>query len=608
MLTSLLLAASLAALSPCDDSDPLRRAYFGDTHIHTSWSLDASTRMGTRTDPDDAYRFARGGKLDLQPYDSAGKALRSLQNRRALDFAAVTDHAESYRIVRICDDEDNPGYNSWICQNYGPLVGVLAPYIINWADLGLDNVDYCGPQGSYCDSAYRQVWQDTVAAATRHNTTCEFTAFNGYEWSGGSGGSNLHRNVIFAGDNVVDTPVSALEQSQVEGLWQALDEQCLAEAGCSVITIPHNMNLSDGKMFSSTMTDGQPITEKVARQRQRYERLAEIMQQKGDSECFPGSADELCNFEKVSYNNFRGKFLPFLDGPTVDDSRYMREALREGLRIESGLGVNPFTPGFIASTDTHTGAAGGVQEDNYGGHHGDQLIVDSLPVDKQLVDNIDQGPGGLAVLYAEENTRASLFAAMQRREAYGTSGTRIGLRFFAGADLPADICGENDLVAQAYEHGVPMGGELDGEALAGGAPQFVVTAQQDPLGTPLQRIQIVKGWLDASGRSKELVYDIARVDGEASVDLDSCQPKGKGAAALCAHWQDPGFESGKNAWYYARVVENPSCRWTTFQCLNAQVDCSNPGSVPEVLQPCCDASVPSTIQERAWSSPIWVSP
>ena len=610
-MIELLLTGALALAEPCADAQPNRRAYFGDTHIHTSWSLDASTRMGTRTTPDDAYRFAyaRSGALALQPYDAQGKPLRSLRPSRPLDFAAVTDHAESFRIVRICGDEENPGADSSICRNYGPVVGILAPVLVRWAErLGIDGVDYCGPGGSYCDQAYRQVWQDTIDAATRFNKPCEFTTFNAYEWSGGSGGSNMHRNVIFATDSVPAQPISALEEKEVEGLWRALDEQCLLEDNCQALTIPHNMNLSRGDMFSATMTNSEAMTREVALQRQHYERLAEIMQQKGDSECYYQAGiteDELCDFEKLPYVTFIAKYLPLFYGEPENDSRYMREALREGLRIEASLGVNPFTPGFIGSTDTHISAAGGVEENNYGGHHGDQVIEASLPLDEQLVDRPENNPGGLAVLYAEENSRSSLFAAMQRREAYGTSGTRIGLRVFAGSDLPGDLCQRQDLVEQGYALGVPMGGVLEGGA-AETAPDFVVSARQDPTGTPLERIQIIKGWLGPDGSSMEKVYDVARSYQQASVDPQTCFRNGGGAASLCAHWQDPEFEPGVSAWYYARVVEQPSCRWNAWQCVDAGVNCGEPATVPDHLESCCDANIPRTIQERAWSSPIWI--
>ncbi len=608
MFHSLFLAAALASAERCPDVVTERLAWFGDTHIHTGWSLDASTRMGTRTTPDDAYRFARGGKIALQPYDEAGNAQRSLKNNRPLDFAAITDHAESYRIVRICNDADNPGFDSWICRNFGPATGILAPLLARWADrLGLDGVDYCGPDGSYCDAAYRAVWQDTIDSAARFNSPCEFTSFNGYEWSGGSGGSNMHRNVIFASDVVPEAPISALEEAQVEGLWIQLDMQCREEEGCAAITIPHNMNLSRGDMFSRNMSNGEPMTALVAEQRQRYERLAEIMQHKGDSECFFAAGvteDELCNFEKLSYETFIAKYAPFIGGSPKNDTRYMREALREGLRIEADLGINPFMPGFIASTDTHIGAAGGVQESDHGGHHGDQVIVDSLPYDQQITDKPENSPGGLAVVYAEQNTRDSLFSAMRRREAYGTSGPRIGVRFFGGQQFPDNSCQANDLVEQGYAHGVPMGGEL----ALNNAPEFLVSATQDPQGTPLQRLQIIKGWVDGEGKSMEAVHDVAGGANDASVNLDACAPVGKGAAAMCAQWRDPDYEPGQKAWYYARVVENPSCRWLTWQCLNAGVDCSDAASVPDALEPCCSDEWPKTIQERAWTSPIWVGP
>jgi hypothetical protein len=593
---------------PCPDFTAERRAYFGDTHVHTRYSQDANWRMGsTQTTPDDAYRFARGERISLPPYDAAGNSLRSLQIQRPLDFAVVTDHAEDMGIVRICEDPDYPGFDAWVCRK-NQIVAALSQKAAQY----LPGVDVpCSGPSAECDAATTAVWQDTISAAQTHNSHCEFSTLIGYEWSGTLQGSNMHRNVLFRSEDVITRPISAREAPHVEALWEGLDRKCRdAVPGCEAITIPHNMNLSEGKMFSARMGNGEAITSAVALQRARYERLAEILQHKGSSECYYGAdfaADELCNFEMLPFSSFLGKYFPLLREPPVNDSRFMREALREGFRLEQELGSNPFAPGFIGSTDNHTSTPGAVEENNYGGNHGAQVII-GRGEKPQLPDRVEQNAGGLAVVYAEQNSRDALFDAMQRREAYGTSGTRIQLRFFGAADFPEDLCSRPDLVAQGYRHGVPMGSEL---TTTEEAPVFVVSAAQDPgtpqfPGTALQRIQIIKGWVDADGSSREKVYEIAgQPDNGASVNLDTCEPQGEGFQSLCQVWQDPDFDSTSNAFYYTRVLENPSCRWQQHICAANQVDCSRPEAVSEGLRGCCDTSVPKTIQERAWSSPIW---
>jgi hypothetical protein len=289
---------------------------------------------------------------------------------------------------------------------------------------------------------------------------------------------------------------------------------------------------------------------------------------------------------------------------------YVREGFAEGLRLGQQLGANPFALGLIASTDTHLATPGLVDEDRFAGHAAGtvsaRLAVPPLP------DRIDFNPGGLAVLWAEENSRDALFDAMRRREAYGTRGPRLQVRFFAGYDYAPELCSADDFAAQGYAGGVPMGGELPAPA-ADQAPAFAVSALKDPgtldaAGTDLQRIQIVKIWLDGD-TSREAVFDVAGdAANGASVDPLSCNPTGRGFDQLCTVWRDPGFDPAAPALYYARVVENPSCRWNAWACLAARVDCANPGSVPDALAPCCDDAVPKTIQERAWTSPIFYTP
>jgi hypothetical protein len=568
--------------------------------------------MGSsRTTPADAYRFARGEAISLPPYDDTGNSARSLKLKRPLDFAIVTDHAENMDMVRVCSDPLNPGANAWSCRQNELLLEGLR-WLGNWLPWAKP---LCGDGSAECREAASAVWHDTIGAANGHNAECDFTTFIAYEWSGTREGANLHRNVIFRNRQVPDLPISALDAPRPELLWSALDSQCReGKAGCEAITIPHNPNLSGGHMFSATMGSGEALTPAVAEQRARYERLVELFQHKGDSECYfdpTFSEDELCAFEKLPYSSFLGKYFGFLRKAPANDTRYLREALLEGLRLERELGINPFTPGFIASTDTHIGAPGAVAENDYRGHHGAQSIVGDGSR-AQLPDRLEQNPGGLAVFYAEQNTREAIFAAMQRREAYGTSGPRIQLRFFGGWRYASDMCEATDFVARGYRGGVPMGAVLPPQE-ADGAPVFAITAAQDGgtpelPGTPLQRIQVVKGWVDENGKSREKVYDVAgSADSTAGsgVDPASCRPGGEGFKSLCAVWADPQFEPGLNAWYYARAVENPSCRWQQHICLANKLSCDNPRGLTPELAGCCDPTVPKTIQERAWSSPIW---
>jgi Protein of unknown function (DUF3604) len=609
--------ASLETIE-CRDTLETRRAYFGDLHVHTSYSSDAYFRMGARTTPHDAYRFARGQAISLPPFDMDGRSGRQLKLDRSLDFAAVTDHAEDLADVRLCSDPlwgENDRYSCTMSGKWKTLYGLVSKKISEWRG----DASACDAADGLCKQAKKQVWSDIIDSAEAHNSPCEFTSFIGYEWSGVIDGANMHRNIIFRNRQVVDMPMSALDLPTPEQLWGHLDESC-RDAGnsCEAITIPHNMNLSKGRLFSQVMSNGEPMTKSVAQQRQDYDTLAEILQHKGDSECFYQSGfteDELCNFEKLPYDSFLGKYVSYFRKPPKNDTSYMREALREGFRLQEELDINPFMTGFIGGTDTHFGAPGSVSEQGYPGHHGDQNYSDDFPIDQQMPDFIESNPGGLAVVYAENNTRESLFDGMKRREAYGTSGPRMLVRFFSGDDLPETMCQLDDqnLAAEGYANGVPMGGVLHATSSNSG-PKFVVSASQDPgtknvPGHLLQKIQIVKGWVDDEGVSQESVFDVQGAKtASASIGEKSCEPITSGANQLCKVWKDPNFDPTSNAYYYAKVVENPSCRWNTFVCLANQVDCSNPEAVPDGLAQCCDSSIPKTIQERAWTSPIWFSP
>jgi hypothetical protein len=606
--------------APCANHDPLRTPFFGDLHVHTVFSLDAATQ-GVRNTPADAYRFARGERLGIQPYGDDGRPLRSVQLERPLDFAAVTDHAELFGELTICQTPGLPGFGSPICFIYRHWPR-LAFFMINSRSTNSERpirYDFCGPDGAHCLRAARTPWQvirDAAEAAYDRSDACTFTTFVGYEWTGGPGSDNIHRNVIFRNAAVPELPVSYFETPKLGDFWRRLTAVCLdGRPGCDVLTIPHNSNLSGGRMFLTVHEDGTPFTAADARVRAAFEPLVEVMQHKGDSECRLGAdtEDELCSFEKVPYSNFTQNYIPWVAEPAGPMS-LTRNALKAGLVAQERLGANPFAFGHVASTDTHLAAAGLVREDRHVGHGGAGAVA-QMEIRPGLSDHVELNPGGLAVVWAEENSRDALFAALRRREAYGTSGPRIVVRFFGGWDYPEDLCAREDFVARGYAGGVPMGGELDGAGAApGAAPAFALWALRDAgaprrpgAGTPLERIQIVKGWVE-HGEARERVYDVAGGPAGATVDVETCVASGPGHDELCTVWRDPDFDARAPAFYYARVVENPTCRWSTYACNAGGVACNEPATVTAGFEPCCDPAVPRTIQERAWTSPIWYTP
>ncbi|MEY4513160.1 MAG: hypothetical protein RLZZ450_5282 [Pseudomonadota bacterium] len=596
----------------CKSYRPERQPFFGDLHVHTALSLDANLQ-GTRLRPVDSYRFANGERVDLPPYDSSGKATRTLMLERPLDFLAVSDHAEFLGLVTTCITPSLPGYDSETCVGYRNDPN-LAFYSLN-ARIGepQGSAKYsepCTADNAYCGSAALSAWNEIKQAALGAQDTtdaCRFSSFVAYEWSASPGTKNLHRNVIFRGQRVPALPFGYFDGNQEEQLWDALDRDCTAAAGCEVLTIPHNSNLSAGLMFETVDRNGRPFDRAYAERRRKFEPLVEVFQHKGSSECLPEMGpDEQCSYELGPYNTLASTTLGG-SKDTLIARDFVRDALGQGLLLDSALGANPFAYGFVGSTDSHVGTGGGVDERTFSGHGG----AGASARDKRpgLVDSVWFNPGGLAVLWAEENSRAALFDAMKRREAYATSGTRIVLRMFAGFDFPRDACSAANFAEQGYQRGVAMGGELHGAA--GRAPSFAVWALRDPgtanaPGVPLQRIQIVKGYV-ANNQVQYVVYDVAGGANDASVDLASCEPRGKGADELCNVWTDPKFDPAQRAFYYARVLENPSCRWHTRACNAAKVDCNVPASITAGYEPCC-AGYPATQQERAWSSPIFYGP
>jgi hypothetical protein len=632
-------AAAPVPEAACSNRHPLRNAYFGDLHVHTSLSSDA-WMFDVRVMPDDAYRYAFGGAIGLPPGDDRGQGTRKVEIDRPLDFAAVTDHAEFLGEGAICQDPAAMGYDSSFCELFRAgegraprlLVQIFSP--ITWR-----NDEVCGADGAACRRATRTLWEQVINAAESWNDrteACERTAFVAYEYSSFRMGSNLHRNVIFKNEVVPNLPISYFDADREWKLWELLERGCTQSGtGCDVLAIPHNSNISNGRMFAVDYPDAEDEAAQAERAalRMRIEPIIEVFQHKGDSECRPGAAgvleseDELCNFERFenlaihrldgedassfayddcSEGSFQDSILHF--GPDcISRLSYARYALTEGLKEETRIGVNPFKFGLTASTDTHNGLAGGVEEKSFPGHLGSGDQTPRMRVQRSLdiPGNVNNSPGGLTGIWAEANDRAALFEAMRRKEVFGTSGPRIQPRFFGAWELPADLCDAPDGLERADRLAVPMGGDLVPRA-DNGAPTFYATAladtgtEQAP-GNDLQRLQIIKGWVDDDGTSRQAVYDVAgSPDNGASVDPATCTPQGSGHRELCAVWTDPDFDPSRRAVYYARPVENPSCRYNAWQCLDLEGE-NRPAD-------CDDPSIPKLIQERAWTSPIWYTP
>jgi hypothetical protein len=607
----------------CAHYDPLKQPLFGDTHVHTAYSFDANGQ-NTRNKPADAYRFAMGERMGIQPYDDEDNPKRFVQLDRPLDFVSVSDHAALLGEISICTTPGTWLYWHPVCISHRTSSD-LGMALLGGRALGFrSRWGFCGEIGEICLSEAGGIWKEIqrdAETAYDRSSACRFTSFVGYEWTATMDeGKNLHRNVVFRNERVPPLPTSWIETPSADDLWDHLDRDCLSsDDGCDVLTIPHNSNISGGLMFESAKLEvseePHPTVDAAeARRRQRMEPIIEIMQHKGSSECdvvAGWSNDETCGFETLPYDSFGGgRPSMFTEPPRLPEANnFVRWALTEGLKQQSTLGTNGLKYGIIASTDTHIAAPGLTAEDAQHPGHGGFGKGEGAATVEEFADNIEFGPGGLAVVWAEENTRDSIFAAMLRRETYGTSGTRPIVRFFGGWDYAEDLCESPDMIAQGYAGGVPMGSDLPLRSEAGGAPRFLVSATQDPgspsvRGLPLQRIQIIKGWLE-NGEHREEVFEVAGGDNRASVDLATCEPRGSGARSLCSVWSDPSFDPKASAWYYARVLENPSCRWSQYTCNAAGVDCSDPDSVPEGLAACCSETHRASIQERAWTSPIW---
>lgn len=592
--------------------NPMRNAYFGDLHVHTKNSFDAYI-FGTRVGPDEAYKFAKGESI---PHAGGGEMKLA---GPPLDFLAVTDHGEYLGIVpQMADASTRIGQTETALAVFGE--GAEDPRG-SFLRVGLTMVSGEEIDEIYDHGVMDSVWAGTVDAAERHNQPGTFTAFSGYEFTamratglpGAQSAGNLHRNVIFR-DGAPDRLFTTLDSTNPEDLWGWMDER--RAEGLDVLAIPHNSNASNGEMFAAETYLGDELSADWSALRTRNEPLMEISQIKGTSEAHPSLSpnDEFSGFEQYEY------FVGSQVKATINVGDFARSALGRGLELNASDGFNPYRFGFIGSSDTHLGAAS-LEEEKHWGKFGTD---GSSPEARQSVppnganewpavsENTDLLVGskysasGLAGVWAEANTREHIFDAMARKETFGTSGPRMRVRLFGGFGYDADMLSAPDLLEQAYAGGVPMGGDLQGGADAS-APTFIAWAMQDAISAPLQRMQIIKVWT-TDGTANERIYDIACSGGAepdaatrrcpdngASVDPANCATEaGSGAAELKTVWQDPDFTPTDEAIYYVRVLENPTCRWSSW-------DAARNGTAP-------NPELPDVLQERAWSSPIYYKP
>ncbi len=588
------------------------RVYFGDTHHHTLNSGDAFAG-GNRLDPEKAYRFARGEEV----VSSTGVPAKLA---RPLDFLVITDHAEGLGLMAQVY-EGNPAL-------------VSDPMLAGWSKAMKEGGEAAVKAAGEITSAQAQgtlpanvkdpkivgpimttVWQQYTATAEKYNQPGTFTAMIGYEWTSVPKGNNLHRNVMFRdGKDKADQvfPFSAWNSEDPEKLW-AWMEQYEKKTGGKLLAIAHNANLSNGRMFELVDHAGKPLSKDYAERRSRWEALQEIIQTKGASETHPlaSPGDEFADFGTAGweYGNLTLEDKPL--SKEMMPTNYLRGGLLRGLEQEAKLGANPFKFGVVGSTDIHNSLTA-IDEDNFYGKHPSQE-----PSPERWEHVSKQGFGktrytwhymaaGYAAVWATENTRAAIWDAMKRKETYGTSGTRMTVRFFGGYDYTTDDAKSRDLAVAGYGKGVPMGGDLKA-APTGKAPTFLVAAMKDPIGANLDRIQVVKGWVDASGKAQEKIYDIVWSGNRKPGKNGKLPPVGDtvdvakaawtntiGAPELAAVWKDPDFKPSQRAFYYARVIEIPTPRWTAYDQVRFGVKMSK--------------DVPMKHQERAWTSAIWYSP
>ena len=604
--------ATIAIASPATQAAETK-LYWGDTHLHTSYSFDVYL-FGTFTaTPDTAYRFARG-----LPVVSPVTQTR-WQLSRPLDFLVVADHAEALGSIMKLYSGD-PAFTETRSGRMMLEVGgsrrpedMLKAYqVLQGTGSGLANPYGLTMKDFYADlhggEKRRTAWNEVIDAAERYNQPGVFTALIGWEWSAQPGGGNLHR-VVFTpqGGEVASRflPFSFLESGDPEDLWRWLGETS-KRTGADFVAIPHNANLSDGRMFPLARANGAPIDAAYAMARQQWEPVVEVTQIKGDSETHPrlSPTDEFADYETYGF-----VMTPENRIANANEADYVRTGLKRGLALEARVGTNPYKLGMIGSSDSHTGMSA-VEESSFAGKNNH----DAFPGTRAELAGLgaakgwDMGAAGFVGVWATENTRRGLFDAFRRREVYASTGPRITLRFFGGYDFGAADLKAKDLAVHGYRKGVPMGGDLAAHP-GRKAPTFLVAALKDPQGANLDRVQVVKGWLDADGSTRERVYDVA-VSGGRRIGPDGrcTTPVGNtvdlatgrylnniGTPELHTAWRDPDFDPAQRAFYYARVLEIPTPRYSLLDSIAL-------GKRWE------DTGRPATIQERAYGSPIWYTP
>jgi hypothetical protein len=566
-------------------SNPLRNAYFGDLHVHTRYSHDAYIG-GATASPEDAYLFAKG-----HPISVLGKEVRI---QRPLDFAAVTDHSEFLGEFYSLQHKGSPGYFSSQAMYLRSLEGDTSKQLKMFARMrgASQTAPRQHPKFFKGFKTTMRAWTSEIEAAEKHYLPGKFTTFAAYEWSHAEDGAHLHRNVIFKDMIVPDYPVSALEARTEKALWKSMETY--RKSGATVMAIPHNSNLSYGKTFPLSQEDGTAVDVAYAKERSANEPLAEIHQAKGNSEVHPAiwTDDEYADFE---INN---------EEITPNQNSYLRHILKRGLAYQENLGVNPFKYGFIGSTDTHNGTPGNTEEDDeYQGNH---LIIDgdanfrsttNWVLNDRLKTYAVTNPGGLVGIWAKANTRSHLFEAMQQKETFATSGTRITLRLFAGYDFKETYDSHESMLQDGYAKGVPMGGDL--AYRTDQIPQLIIWAAKDASSANLDRIQVIKGWYDGDSLHEEIfdavVSQNAVLDGENIVNLTTGEiDKTKGSPTLFTVWSDATFDPSLHTFFYIRVLEVPTPRYSLLDEIRHGV--KYPDDAKRI------------IRERAWSSPIWGIP
>ncbi|WP_462157303.1 DUF3604 domain-containing protein [Pseudoalteromonas sp. GB56] len=585
------------------DENPLRNVYWGDTHNHTGNSFDVFLFGTPNSTPETAYRFARGDKVESP---TTGKPW---QLSKPLDFLVVADHAELIGSIPLMY-QNTPGISD---TKTGKAFLAIAPNkseenmqklydILNYAAFDQPNEANLGAQDLINDfggAKVKEAWTRYVETAEKYNDPGNFTTLIGWEWSSNNRGANLHRVVFMPqGGDVAKQfiPYSALESDDPEDLWDWL-EATSQETGAEFVAIAHNPNISLGLMFAETRLNGEPIDQEYAKQRMKWERSIEITQIKGDSEAHPALSP---NDEFADYEVYDFALTPDGARPAPTKADYVRSGLKTGLELEHKMGANPYKVGFVGSTDSHTGMSA-VDEANFAGkgQHDSEPSKRAHPTGIGSSKGWDMGSAGWVGVWAESNTRQSIVDAFQRKEVYATTGPRITLRVFGGFNFTANDIGP-DMVETGYSKGVPMGGDLN-QPNDDSQVGFLISVLKDPDGANLDRVQVIKGWLDDEGVSQEKIYDVAlsdgRTDGSVKVGNTVDVKTGKytntiGAPELTVFWSDPDFKSEQNAFYYVRALEIPTPRYSLYDAIELGIDVEETGH-------------PATIQERVYSSPIW---